>query len=134
MDRVLWNDDYSVGNKELDDQHLKIFSLINDLVDKSGQVSCKDLNTSAIREMIRYAKEHLLFEERLLKEVKYPDYDSHVELHKEYLITVAELSMKLMKECDENTKNEFLTFLAHWWKNHILNEDMKYKSYIQNNV
>ena len=131
MDNLKWDEGFSVGNKVLDDQHYKIFSLINKLNNANLCLPPEEIESHVLKNMIEYAKEHLLFEEKLLKRIQYPDYEFHVSLHKDYLLRVADLSMKLMENCDKKTQQEFLDYLHHWWKHHILIEDMKYKKFIK---
>ena len=78
--------------------------------------------------MINYAVEHFKIEENLLKQHGYPDFLAHKQEHIEYLQKVSCLCEKeaLYKS---TVPDELLDYLIDWWTNHILNTDMKYKSF-----
>lgn len=67
--QIIWSDHFSVGYKELDDQHFKIISLINKLHESGFSLSPEEVDSGVLKEMVRYAKLHLSFEEILLKNV-----------------------------------------------------------------
>ena len=131
MNKIIWSDKFSVGIEELDDQHQRIIELINKLLDFNEELPCEVVTTNTLREMIRYARTHLIFEEKLLEKNNYPDYENHCSLHKQYLQDIAELSTNVTDNCNYETLKELLKYLVHWWENHILNEDMKFKEHLK---
>ena len=131
MEKIIWSDKFSVGIRELDEQHYKIINLINKLLDFDEKLPCEVVTTNTLREMIRYARTHLIYEEKLLKQNNFPDYEQHCSLHAKYLKDIAGLSESVSENCNIETLKELLNYLVHWWKNHILYEDMKFKVYLK---
>ena len=130
MQEIIWNDDYSVGVQQLDEQHKKIISFINRLVnDTNLSVYSESLN-EALTEMLKYSIEHLRYEENLLKENDYPDFDSHKQFHEDYIKRSSEFSISAM-DSDYRVPTEVISYLRDWWEHHILEEDMKYKEFFK---
>lgn len=131
MPRFEWNDGFSVNVEELDHQHKKWISIINDLHEIliSGNVSVLQKATEdSLDAMLEYALMHFAYEERYMEKIGYPGLLQHREKHLEFKSTMLGyytdiksgtliLSTKLMKT------------LINWLKNHILEEDKQYAQY-----
>ena len=128
MKQIEWTDDFSVGVASLDEQHKKIINFINKLIDQPEIDVHSETVHDILAEMLMYSKEHLYDEEMLLRKNGYPHFDSHVHYHMSYLEKFVDLSMSAT-ESNETVPADLLAFLRDWWINHILNEDMKYKSF-----
>jgi hemerythrin-like metal-binding protein len=126
LNTISWSDNFSVGVNALDDQHKKIVDLINSIIAKPKILKSDEI----LNELIRYSREHLDYEEKLLKENGYDAFDSHKNLHAHYLEKFNELN-----EISNTNYEEFSTnlkdFLCDWWQHHILEEDMKYKPFFE---
>lgn len=85
MNKIIWDDSYSVGESKMDAQHKKIIYLINELIDFQGLPELPDKVHSALYEMFLYSKNHLYDEERLLEEHGYTDLEEHLTIHIEYI-------------------------------------------------
>lgn len=128
MKKIEWTDEYSVGVEKLDNQHKNIINFINKLISNPEIDVHSETLHDILQEMMRYSKEHLYDEEMLLRQNGYSDFDTHVNYHMEYLEKFAELSLSVT-ESDLTVPADLLSFLRNWWANHILVEDMKYKSF-----
>ena len=128
MKKIIWDENYSVGVQELDEQHKKIIQFINDLIDNPTMgVRSEELH-KILQQMFDYMKDHLLYEEKLLKEKNYPDLEAHVEIHELFVDRISELSDDALS-IDNTVPVQLLSFLRNWWEHHVLEEDMKYKSF-----
>ncbi|MCP4430317.1 MAG: hemerythrin family protein, partial [Gammaproteobacteria bacterium] len=83
-----------------------------------------------ITTMLDYSIEHLEYEEQILKDNDYPDSISHSIIHQFYVKKV-ENYLKVPFSKNNNLKNEALAFLKDWWTYHILEEDMKYRPFLE---
>ena len=131
-DRFVWKDEYSVGIKEIDDQHKELFKRINALY--NALLSGK--GKSQIGEMIvflaDYVVEHFDSEEKFMKKYNYPDYEPHHEIHEKFKQRIQELK----KEYEENGATSYLAIITQrdvgdWLINHILKVDTKYIPYLK---
>lgn len=130
METIEWSDKYSVGVSELDNQHIKIIELINELNANMDLTSRSDKLHNILGRIILYAQNHLDYEEKLLKEYNYPDYENHKNKHQSYKQKVSDFAVEIL-EYREDMPTDLLNYLKQWWTNHILIEDMKYKPFFE---
>lgn len=129
MENINWSDRYSVGVAKLDEQHKQIIGMLNRLVTSP---EARDANSETISEilttMTRYSLEHFKTEEGLLKKHGYPDLDKHRQEHIAYRKKAIDFSTATSLGV-ESVPQILVTYLFEWWTKHILEEDMKYKSF-----
>ncbi|PKL84234.1 MAG: hemerythrin [Ignavibacteriae bacterium HGW-Ignavibacteriae-3] len=128
MLKVDWSDNYSVGIDEIDNQHKKLFDILNILIEsKELRIHSKNI-TNTLTKMVEYANYHFQTEEKYMLKYKYPEYALHKKEHKEFIKKTGHLCMATM-EGNEMVPIELLTFLESWLVNHILKTDMKLKPF-----
>jgi hemerythrin-like metal-binding protein len=128
-----WDESYSVYVEELNDQHKKLFAMINKFYEmmEKGESSSKVLTTT-IAEMKKYALQHFTLEEKIMKLKNYPHLKSHQIRHKEFADKVIILEEKLQKG-GPILPGEIAKFLKEWLTNHIRIEDKVYGNYYKSN-
>ena len=129
IEKIAWSDTFSVGNKKLDDQHYMIISFINELIDMPNFKNQSEA-LKCITKMLDYSIEHLEYEEQILRDNDYPDSISHSIIHQFYVKKVNNY-LKVSFMNNSNFKGEVLEFLKDWWTYHILEEDMKYRPFLE---
>ena len=129
METINWSDRYSVGVEKLDEQHKQIVGMLNRLV---STPEARDANSETISEiltaMTSYALEHFKTEEALMKKHGYPDFEEHRQEHVAYRKKAIDFSTAASIGV-ESTPQILVAYLFEWWTHHILEEDMKYKSF-----
>ncbi|MCU7837550.1 MAG: hemerythrin family protein [gamma proteobacterium symbiont of Taylorina sp.] len=133
MDKIIWTEQLSVGNDAIDKDHQKIINLINTLIDYHNSSILSPNISDILYEIISYANHHLDFEETLLDELGYPELSLHKEQHKKYRESTIKITIEV-SNIDDDVPDELLEFLKNWWVSHILEEDMKYKPFLQNKL
>ncbi len=127
MKKILWSDKFTVKNHVIDDQHLKLFSLYNNLVDSIGSSSGFNSN-EIIMELVKFINTHFTYEEKLLQNANYPELREHKELHTVFVDQISDFAIKAITDEQEEFKIELALFLETWLVDHILQEDQKYVS------
>ena len=132
MEKFHWDDTYSVGVSQMDDEHRIILSTINQMMDAPEGSAGSESITNILARLTKYASKHFEHEELLLKEHEYPELSSQRREHQRFRREVAAFCMSMM---DERTPTQaafedLLRFLRDWWKEHILVNDMKYRSFL----
>jgi len=129
MPLIKWRDSYSVNNEEIDQEHMKLVELINEMFcvvrDRKGVNSINN----AMDDIIHYTEIHFADEEAILAKIKFPSLEEHQLKHRELIEQVTEFKQRLNTE-GEGIRPDFYKFLRGWLINHILEEDMKYSEYI----
>ncbi|MCX6055232.1 MAG: hypothetical protein NTZ74_10030 [Chloroflexi bacterium] len=79
--------------------------------------------------LTKYATIHFRAEELLLEEYGYPNLAFQKKEHKAYRIKVVSLCQATFIH-EDSVPAELLMFLRDWWVKHILETDMKYRSFL----
>lgn len=128
MSFVTWEDSMSVNVKEIDDQHKKLISLINELHDGIQSGEEKEILGYVLEELINYTRYHFSAEERRMKQFSYIGYLEHKREHDD--LTDQVLSLKGKYDRGESAlSNEVSSFLKDWLTNHIKGTDKKYTAF-----
>ncbi len=122
-----WDKSYNIDIKEIDKQHKKLVELINELlISRHNNSKIKNI----IDSLFNYMDYHLAYEENLLSENNYPEFDEHKEIHNTFKNKIKDFKSKL-----NNGDNKFLIpqigrFLIDWLLNHIKVVDKQYISFL----
>jgi hemerythrin-like metal-binding protein len=126
---IKWQDEYSVGVKELDAQHQNLLNIINTLLvgqqDKYDAIKMSEMISS----LIHHAYIHFATEERYLVQTNFPDIKTHVLEHVGFIMKTLELSLKV-KEGTNDDRLELLRYLKGWYSSHVLGSDRLLIPYI----
>ena len=126
---VGWRHQYCTGNAQIDNQHRKIFSLIEKIrlsvIEGSRQT---EQGISTVKELVEYANLHLDTEEKAMTRCDFPFIEQHSELHRRYRQQIA-IYIKRCKNLDDPVINDIFDFLKFWWTNHILSADKQLAAY-----
>lgn len=125
---ILWHDDYGLGLAEIDQQHQKLFRLMNLVWDAVHQQEDAPLRaTDLIRELEEYAQNHFSAEEKFMADTGYPRLDFHKKAHDAFV-------RRLHQEKDVMLDGgwisiSLLQFLRDWLISHILVADREYAAH-----
>lgn len=122
MSDFVWQDRYLIGNPTVDQQHQQLFKLANDLVQSKNQDAIAE---NAMR-LYRHIREHFQTEEAFMKELGYPGYQRHVEIHDLMLDKMTAISSKINR--NEWHTEDIKLFMQEWIA-HITEEDMAIAAY-----
>lgn len=131
MNRIEWNDSYSVGDSDIDEQHKKWVSIYNDIYDYFDQKSQEKSQLEimdTLKSIVDYTRYHFDYEREYMKSINYPLIVEHLRKHKEF----DNLVYKISRNASEGKiilYSEMMTLIRHWFLNHILEEDKKYGRY-----
>ncbi|MBV6492281.1 MAG: Bacteriohemerythrin [Turneriella sp.] len=124
MSEFEWSDSYSTGIKEIDEQHIYLFGLVNRVIRAANAEESKKQISQIIEELIDYTVYHFGFEESIMQKVGFSLFDEHKKKHdtlkNQVLLYAAEIKAGGLEIPD------FVEFMKSWLKLHILREDMKY--------
>jgi len=122
MSLLTWSSVFSVGVKDIDDQHKKLVDLANQLNDAMRAGHGKDVLGKVLNELVDYTVYHFGFEEKLMDKHQYPNQAAHKEEHKKLVQEVAAFKGKFDKG-DAALTSEIMNFLRDWLTKHILQTD-----------
>ena len=129
MPLFTWSNDYSVGIKSLDSQHINLFEMMNELEAAMKRGEGEKVTAPLLRRLLDYTERHFAAEEKLLETTGYPDFDRHCALHVALTRKVSEFSDRLEKG-GSALNVELLFFLCDWLKTHIKQTDQHYGAWL----
>jgi hemerythrin len=129
MALLTWSTEYSVEVESIDQQHQKLFAMLNELHDAMKAGKGTQTAPRILKKLVEYACEHFALEEALMAQANYPDLARHKAEHDKLTSEVA----KLMQDVESGKtvlSMKLLQFLRNWLQDHILGCDKKYVSYL----
>ena len=126
---IIWDDFYSVGCEEIDNQHKKLANLINDLYDAYQNNRASEIFENILSELKEYTIYHFSTEEKYFEKYNYPFTEEHKIEHQNFVKKVLEFSNRYSHK-DKLVIYDVMLFLKDWLLNHILGSDKKYSEYI----
>ena len=127
---------YSIGIPEMDRQHARWISLIEEFrrsIDRAaGPTDDESLEASrsALKELVFYTKTHFASEEALLERHSYPDIALHRKRHAELVSMVEGLMAEISSMSTRTTPLKLNLAATVWLMEHIMGEDKKYADFI----
>jgi hemerythrin-like metal-binding protein len=119
---LIWSRLFSVGVREIDDQHRVLFGLLNRLFLREEASDPGDLADKTLEDLVGYVGHHFAYEEQLMREHGYEEAVAHVQAHSGLGRHVAEL---VARHRGGSTVSlvELTAFLRQWLIAHILRTD-----------
>ncbi|MBF0247132.1 MAG: hemerythrin family protein [Alphaproteobacteria bacterium] len=121
-----WTNDMSVGIGEIDRDHRKLVSYLNELglACMGGQGT--EILEDILQSLVEYTRVHFANEEDIMRKVGYPDFDEHRERHARLVSELDDLMDRFHYGVDdEGIAHDAAQFLEAWLVRHILVEDRK---------
>lgn len=131
MPFIVWNDQLSVEDDELDADHKQLVAILNLLYDALGNECSRDLLGEILEELTIYTKLHFAYEERMIDESHFPDAEAHKALHRQAGEWLAETRTRFQDGTLPGPTLEVMNYLKDWLFQHIIGEDKRYTPYIR---
>ncbi|OIQ69818.1 cyclic di-GMP phosphodiesterase response regulator RpfG [mine drainage metagenome] len=128
---VQWSDSMSVGNLHIDEQHNILIDTINQLASAESQ-NDRAVVSMIIDELVSYAVFHFQYEEQLMEAGGYPEFDKHRRIHQSFVEWITNMREEFIFHRRAQFGERILNFLRDWLCTHILGEDQRYRTYINN--
>ncbi|MDP3837749.1 MAG: hemerythrin domain-containing protein [Methylococcales bacterium] len=120
----VWQDQYRLGDEEIDEQHKDLFELANKLVASSNK---NELNAN-IQLLYQHVKAHFAAEEALMKDIAFHGYKGHEKEHQLMLEKLTAINHKIN---NNNWQQADVEDFVDKWAKHIVNSDMKLDAYVK---
>ena len=133
MQRYLWEETYSVGVKEIDQQHQHFFEIVNSIIELTEQKNIIIRNLLLkITELSDYGSYHLSTEESIFKNYNYPGAEDHIVAHDIYRQEIIKFIAESEKE-NVDVKElslKIASFAGIWLAGHIMMLDKEYEVFM----
>jgi hemerythrin len=129
MDQVPWSDGLLVNVPAIDEDHKKLFALINTIF--ASATHGADAINRAIGTLATYTKEHFAREEASMARAKFPSLADHKFEHEQLVYQLESIMDRLMQAGAAAVDAKLADFLKEWISQHILLWDVAYSSYLR---
>jgi hemerythrin-like metal-binding protein len=116
-----------MGIPEIDDQHRKLFELLNKLLSAMLAQHSGDRVDKALGQLETFARKHFAFEEQLMSDIAFADQATHAEEHKQLMRELA--SFRERARTGDLTA-ELPKLIRSWIIEHLVQFDRKYSDYL----
>ena len=123
---INWSPKYSVGVRKMDEQHMRLIDIINDLYSALKAGKARDVQEKILDGLLSYTKEHFSKEEAMLRVNKYQGLADQEKLHRGFEAKIAEYQQKM--KTGGSLGVDTMNFLKSWLINHIQKIDKQYES------
>lgn len=127
-----WKDEFKCNVSVIDEQHQGLFELgsrIFYMASLKDGIDHYDEIIKVLEELKEYTQYHFNFEEKLMLENGYPQYEIHKVEHDLFIKKIQRIGKKDLEDRQSEAIMELITFVADWITSHILKTDMQYKEF-----
>ena len=125
-----WNEIYGTGIGRIDEQHQRLFALVNNVHQAMKEGKGKEILDATLKELLEYVFYHFNEEEELMQKYSFSDFHIHRTEHDNLTKNLLELRGKF-KDGNTFITSELISFLKSWLTIHILQSDMKFSKYMK---
>lgn len=126
MQKIRWDNSFSVNNTEIDNQHQKWIGIYNRMHEAmiTGDYTTQQ-GLEILKEMLEYARFHFSCEEEYMRKIDYPDIVNHRRIHKDF-DTLIYSYYRDIQDGKIVLGSQITKLIKNWLLDHILIEDKKY--------
>ncbi len=129
MHSIEWKEEFSIGNNEIDSQHKRLISLLNELLEAENLHVRSNVISKALYKLIDYANEHFSMEEKFMIEIDFPRLQEHKKEHYYFKKMATQFCMETVDR-QKDVPHEIITFLAEWTVSHVMYSDQEIKRFL----
>jgi hemerythrin-like metal-binding protein len=120
-----WNQTYSVGVNQLDEDHQKLLEMINRLHQAMSTGQSKSMIAPLITDLKSYTMTHFKNEEGYLEEIAHPTLLEQKKQHAVFISKIREFESDL-ENGQITLAMKIMPFLNEWLLKHIMDKDKMY--------
>ena len=124
MSLIEWKPEFSVGNAAVDHEHGELIRLINDLHDTMKQQGTQQHVLESLGEIYAQISAHFALEEKIMRDARYPDFESHKADHESLLDQLLDI-IDGVEDDGRYDEKRLSASLEHWFAEHFRTHDAK---------
>ncbi len=127
-----WVDELSVNVRWVDEQHIRLIDLINELHKAMGAGKGKDAVAGIIHDLREYTVFHFGNEDKEFARLGYSESESHMAAHRMFIAKIEDFEEQV-RSGRSTVSMEILDFLKDWLVQHIMGVDQQYSPFFNKN-
>jgi len=128
---MTWDNKNTIGNLQIDNDHKKIMDIITELENQIETGFKQPALTDTLVKLSVYCHRHFRAEELAMEKDGFPGLENHKLRHNELIKKVGLHFAQIMRG-NQDAGFELLIFLYDWWNRHIVENDMEYARFTEN--
>ena len=130
--QLTWNPALSIGNEEIDKQHIALFGFFGDFVDGCSRGEAKDKLLELHDRLKDYVEHHFQAEEALMQQVNFPDLIEHRRKHQSFRLRLSDIRQQISSQ-GPTLMNIIHTnkALVSWLVQHVQDLDQTFGEYLK---
>ncbi|MDC8773458.1 bacteriohemerythrin [Roseateles albus] len=125
-----WADDMAIDEGPIDDDHMKLVNLVNELHTATSEGRGQEVVEKLMNELITYTKEHLQREEQIMEALRFPNLERHKVGHAKFADQLRVLREKY-ESGSITVASQLSAVLRDWLSLHIRRSDKEIKVFLQ---
>ncbi len=127
---IHWKNEFEIGIEKIDNEHKKLVDIINDFYNAFASSHGHVEIGNVINELVNYTIFHFTAEEEMFKKSEYPDVESHLVKHVDFVNQLKEYHAEVSSG-NMTTSYDMVTYLRDWLIMHIQKTDRTYLPYVK---
>ncbi|ESQ13934.1 MAG: hemerythrin family protein [Thiohalocapsa sp. PB-PSB1] len=127
---LIWRDDWQLKIDLLDDEHREMVRLINCLFDEAATNPLIE----RLDALIDHLRQHFHAEEAFLREIDYPDVESHCREHSMQMAEFVDLQRSIRRSQVAVLNAVDRQSIRHWFFNHVISQDQRFGQFYRDVV
>ena len=124
MSLIEWKSEFSVGNAAVDHEHGELIDLINELHATMKKQATQERVLDGIGKIYVQVSAHFALEEKIMRDARYADYESHKEDHESLLDQLLDI-MDSVEDDGNYDESRLSKSLENWFSEHFRTHDAK---------
>lgn len=126
---IEWTDDLSVGSETIDEEHKTLIGVVNQLHEAIEKGSDRRTIGDLLGRLAEFVAIHFAEEEQIMRRVRYPGIDQHIQHHGALLDQLGELFHQFeVGNIDVTPRTT--EFLSDWVLIHLKSQDRELGNYL----
>lgn len=123
---MMWKDSYRLGVERIDNQHIELFRMTEDLVNAVKNGATAEACQKALGFLKDYVIYHFRDEEAYQASIHYSGIKAHQDEHRQFTQTVLDYEKRLVENgFDEKTMKDLAGTVTAWLIYHVVDTDQK---------
>lgn len=126
-----WSDKFSTDIVSIDRQHQELFSIMQDVLEVLASDTIPLSKKQAVfKTLVDHALDHFDYEERIMKNIHYPQLKQHRREHDDLRSEITQISKNVMSGEGIEDWQGLVSLVQVWLLRHILSSDTPIRDFI----
>jgi len=129
MTLIEWRNEFKIGIEEVDFEHQELIELINELYVEAKKEDSNTAVMACLGEIYAKISAHFALEEKVMRELKYDQYEGHKEDHEKLLDDIMDI-MDEFTDVPTLDEERFGERLNKWFTQHFSTKDARMHKFL----